>query len=120
MDIVFIRGLEIKTIIGCYESEKKQAQSLIIDLEMGWDIGRAAHTDTLEDALDYNAVRLGIEALCEKNNFELVEALAERIASFVMESFNVPGLRLRVAKPEAIDNTLDVGILISRGETLSK
>jgi len=72
-------------------------------------------SDDLSDTLDYNAVRLGIEEVCNEERFELVESLAERIAQFIMLTFSVPGLRIRLAKPEAIENTVDVGIVIARG-----
>lgn len=115
MDTVFIRGLEINTIIGCYDHEKVKPQRIVLDIEMAWDIEAAAQSDDLSDTLDYNAVRLGIEEVCNKERFELVESLAERIGQFIMLTFSVPGLRIRLAKPEAIENTVDVGIMIARG-----
>lgn len=115
MDTVFIRGLDIQTIIGCYEHEKLAPQRIVLDIEMAWDIKKAAASDALDDTLDYNAVRLRIESLCASERFELVESLAERVTALVMSEFNVSGIRLRLAKPEAIDSTIDVGVAISRG-----
>ena len=43
MDIVYIRELEIDTIIGIYDWEREQMQTVSIDLEMAADIARAAH-----------------------------------------------------------------------------
>lgn len=115
MDTVFIRGLEIDTIIGCYEHEKINKQRIVLDLEMAWDIRTAASTDDLSLTLDYNAVRLEIERLCEEKQFELVESLVECVATMIMKQFKVEGLRIRLAKPEAIENTRDVGVMIARG-----
>lgn len=115
MDTVFIRGLEIETIIGCYDYEKVKPQKIVLDLEMAWDIKRAAESDALEDTLDYDAVRKGIEALCQEKRFELVESLAEQVCQFIMADFGVEGVRLTLAKPEAIKNTKDVGVKIARG-----
>ena len=42
MDIVYIHGLEIKTVIGIFDWEREIKQSVTIDLEMGADIRKAA------------------------------------------------------------------------------
>jgi dihydroneopterin aldolase len=42
MDIVYIRELEIETIIGIYEWERETRQTVSIDLEMGCDNRKAA------------------------------------------------------------------------------
>jgi len=51
MDIVYIRGLEVKTVIGIYDWEKEIKQKITIDLEMASDIKKAAATDEIDDAL---------------------------------------------------------------------
>ena len=56
MDIVYIRELEVKTIIGIYDWEREQKQVISINLEMGADIRAAAKTDSIENALDYKAI----------------------------------------------------------------
>ncbi|WP_096085393.1 dihydroneopterin aldolase [Agaribacterium haliotis] len=118
MDVVFIRGLKISTVIGVYEHEKKQPQSIVFDVDMLWDSQRACKSDDLEHALDYNAVCKRIENLCLQTRFELVEALAQTVAECLMTEFKVPGLKLRLSKPDAIGNTCDVGIVIQRGQRL--
>ncbi|MDP5070620.1 MAG: dihydroneopterin aldolase, partial [Congregibacter sp.] len=37
MDIVFIRGLRLPTVIGVYGWEREVRQELLLDLEMAWD-----------------------------------------------------------------------------------
>ncbi len=56
MDIVFIRGLRLETIIGIHDWEKRLRRPVVLDLEMASNIARAAATDRIEDALDYDAV----------------------------------------------------------------
>ena len=46
MDIVYVRGLEVKTVIGVYEWEREIKQPVTVDLDMAYDIARAAATDT--------------------------------------------------------------------------
>ena len=56
MDIVYIRELEIETIIGIYDWEREQKQVVSLDLEMGTDISAAARSEDIENTLDYKAV----------------------------------------------------------------
>lgn len=115
MDIVYIRGLEVKTVIGIYDWEKAIRQTITIDLEMSSDISKAAATDEISEALDYKAVSKRLIDFVEQSKFQLVETLAERIASIVLDEFAVGWLRLRLGKPGAVTGSRDVGVIIERG-----
>ena len=115
MDIIFLRGLEIDTVIGIYDWERKIRQTVIIDLEMGTDIRAAAATDDIAHTLDYKAVSKRIISFVEASEFLLVETLAERIADIILTEFSVPWVRLTLNKKGAIRGASDVGILIERG-----
>jgi len=115
VDIVYIRELEIKTIIGIYDWEREQRQVVSLDLEMGADIAPAAETDSIEQALDYKAVAKRLIDFVENSEFFLVETLAERIAALVLAEFDVRWLKLRLGKPGAVTGSKDVGIIIERG-----
>ncbi|AFL75900.1 dihydroneopterin aldolase [Thiocystis violascens] len=116
MDIVFIRGLRIETIIGIHDWEKHARRPLILDLEMASDIARAAATDRIADALDYDAVTRRLVHTVSENRFELVETLAEHCAALLREEFGIPWLRLTLNKPGAVGEGVDVGVVIERGE----
>ena len=115
MDIVYIRELEVRTIIGIFDWEREQRQVVSLDLEMGSDIATAAATDTIENALDYKAVAKRLIDFIEKSEFFLVETLAERVADIVVNEFNVPWVKLRLGKPGAVTGSRDVGVMIERG-----
>ncbi len=115
MDIVFIRDLEIETIIGIYDWERKIRQTVCLNLEMGTDIRRAAATDRIEDTLDYKSVAKRLIGFVEKSEFGLVETLAERCTEIVLNEFPVQWLRLRLDKPGAVRGSKSVGIQIERG-----
>ena len=115
MDIVYIRELEIETTIGIYEWERETRQTVSIDLEMGCDNRKAAASEDIADALDYKSVAKRLISFVEESEFLLVETLAERLASIVLEEFSVPWLRLRLGKPGAVTGSKDVGVIIERG-----
>lgn len=116
MDIIFLRGLQIETVIGIYDWEREIKQTVVLDLEMATDIRKAAASDAIEDTLDYKAVSKRLISFVEESRFFLVEKLAERIAAILIQEFGVPWVRLTLNKRGAIRGASDVGIIIERGE----
>lgn len=116
MDIVFLRGLRIETVIGIYDWEKEIKQPVVLDLEMAADVARAAATDRIENALDYKAISKRLKQFVGDSRFELVETLAERCAEILRAEFDVPWVRLRLNKVGAVTDAEDVGVIIERGE----
>ena len=47
MDIVFIRDLQIDTVIGIYDWERKVRQIISLDIDMATDIQKAANSDNI-------------------------------------------------------------------------
>jgi len=119
MDIVYIRDLQIETIIGIYDWEREVRQTISLDLEMGADIRQAAASDDILHTLNYKAVAKRLIAFVEESQCLLVERLAEEISTIVLGEFDVPWLKLRLSKPGALRGSKDVGIIIERGEKLA-
>jgi dihydroneopterin aldolase len=116
MDIVFLGGLEIETIIGIYDWERETKQTVVLDIEMAFDIKKAAETDDIQYALDYKIVSKRIISFVETSQFLLVERLISEIASIIRIEFNVPWVKITLNKKGAIRGASDVGIIIERGE----
>ncbi|NOX76619.1 MAG: dihydroneopterin aldolase [Gammaproteobacteria bacterium] len=116
MDIIFLHDLTVETIIGIYDWERKEKQSIILDLDMAADIRRAAASDAIEDTLNYKAVAKRLIEFVGQSEYQLVETLAERVAEIVLAEFDVKWLRLRVNKRGAVRYAGDVGVVIERGE----
>lgn len=116
MDIIFLHGLKIDATIGIWDWEKAIKQTVVIDLDMGADIRKAAASDDVKDTLNYKAVAKRLQQFVGDSSFELVETLAERIADIILTEFDVPWVRVKLNKPGAIRGSRDVGVLIERGE----
>jgi len=116
LDIIYIHELEIETVIGIYDWERKQKQTVSIDLEMATDIRSSAEIDSIERALDYKAIAKRLIDFVEGSEFFLVETLAEQIAHLVLSEFDVPWLKLRLGKLGAVRGSRDVGVIIERGK----
>jgi len=116
MDIVFLRGLRVETVIGIYDWERRIKQTVELDLEMAADVSKAAASDKIEDALDYKSVAKRLLSFVEESEFQLVETLAERCAQIIQDEFGVPWMRLTLNKVGAVRGANDVGVIIERGE----
>ncbi len=113
-DTIFLRSLAVECIIGFIDWERKVKQTILIDLEMPVDCGRAALHDEVEDTLDYKKVAKRVIAYVEASQFKLVETLAHRLALTLLQEFSIPWLRISVNKPGAIRGSKDVGVSIER------
>ncbi len=114
MDLIYIRDLKIDCVIGVYEWERRVKQTVILDLDLGADIRRAAQTDHIDDTVNYKAVAKRLMAYIGASEFQLVETLAERAAEILLQEFNLPWVRVRVNKKGALRGATDVGVIIER------
>ncbi|WP_340120840.1 dihydroneopterin aldolase [Methylobacter svalbardensis] len=116
MDIIFLGGLEVETIIGIFDWERVTKQTVVLDIEMAFDIRKAAETDDIQYTLDYKTVSHRIISFVEGSQFLLVEKLISEIADIIRNEFNVPWVKITLNKKGAISGASDVGIVIERGE----
>ncbi len=114
MDKVFIEGLQVDTLIGIYDWERRIRQPLVFDVEMAFDNRIPAATDAIGDTLNYKAVSKRIIAYVSESDFGLVETLAERVAALILEEFGVAHVRLKLSKPGAVRGAHAVGVIIER------
>ena len=115
MDIVFIEQLSVITTIGVYDWEQTISQKLVFDVEMAWDNRQAAASDDVADCLSYADVSEAIINHVAGGKFALVERVAEEVATLLMQRFNSPWVRIKLSKPGAVAQALQVGVIIQRG-----
>jgi dihydroneopterin aldolase len=114
-DRIFVSGLEVYCIIGLQAWERQVKQKLHIDLTLETDTKPAAARDDIAAALDYRAVSKRVLALVEGSSFQLVEALAETVASTVLAEFPLAtAITVKVGKPGAVRFSESVGVEIRR------
>jgi dihydroneopterin aldolase len=114
-DRIYLRGLEVRTILGIEPWEREEPQRVVIDLEIACDAAAASARDAIEDAVNYKSVAKAALAFAQSSRFRLVETLAQRLAEHLMTTCGLPWIRLRVSKPGAIRFSRDVGVEIERG-----
>jgi len=114
MDKIFLNDLQIDTIIGIYDWERETLQTLSFDLEMDWDIAKAAKSDDIADTLDYGAIATTIVTFVEASRYQLIETLAEDLAELLLQSYPIPKLKLILSKPVALHGQNIARIVIER------
>lgn len=117
MDKIFIRKLQIFTIIGIYEWEKKIKQKLLVNIEAKPIQG---HKWDLNNYLDYSKLSKAIIQKTENKQFLLIEEIAEFIAKIVINDFNAYWVRIKICKPFAVLKAKETGIVIERTKSFQK
>ena len=56
MDTLFLHGLKAETLIGVYDWERQQRQTLLLDVDIGTDARPAGHSDNIDDTIHYGDV----------------------------------------------------------------
>ncbi|WP_323792987.1 dihydroneopterin aldolase [Nocardioides sp.] len=115
-DELAVLGIECFGHHGVFDFEKRDGQTFVVDLVLGLDTARAAQSDDLRDTLDYGTLVNSVKAAVESEPVDLIETLAQRIASVCLTDGRVEWARVSVHKPDApIEATFaDVTLTITR------
>lgn len=97
-DRIAIRGLVVTTRIGVTEEERAEPQDVVIDIELRTDLSRSGTTDDLSDTIDYDALVNEVSALVRDGERNLLEKLAEEIATLLSARNGVSGVTVEVMK----------------------
>ena len=114
MDIIEVRNLRLRAIIGFSAHELDAPQDIVVSLRIGLEERRPGETDDPNDAFNYRTIVKAIIQFVEASRFALLEKLAEEIARLAVFDFNVPRIEVRVHKPGALRRSDSVGIHIVR------
>lgn len=94
-----LRGITLPARIGAYPREKHRPQTLTFDLDFDVDAARAAPTDALRETVDYAAVTEAIAEVIARQHYNLIETVADAVATAILARFATRRVRVRVTKP---------------------
>jgi len=115
MDIIYIRSLQIDTVVGLYAWERQIRQYVTFDIDIACDIQHATKSDDIKDTVDYKAISKRITQFVRNSQFKLVETLIEKTADLIIKEFSAQWVRLCLNKVGALENAQGVGIILERG-----
>ncbi len=117
MDTIFLDQVAVQTTLGVPDWERLKPQTIILDIEIGYDFSNACHSDAIEDTIDYGQVVKRIRETLAEHSFKLVEALAEHVCQLILNEFNAERVQIKVAKPTVLANLKSLGVIITRSKS---
>ena len=112
MDKIFLHGMKADTLIGVYDWERRQPQTLVIDLDIG--LPPRGGSDDIADTVHYGEVCEAVRKSLHGPQFFLLETLAGHIAELVLSDFPAVWVRVRLVKPGILPDVREVGVEIER------
>lgn len=101
MDEIHINNLQFYGYHGVFPEETKLGQKFFVNLILFTDTKKAGVSDSLDDTINYKVVYDLVKHLVEVRKFKLIEALAENIASVLLEELDsLVNIEVEVRKPQ--------------------
>jgi dihydroneopterin aldolase len=98
MDKIILKGIRFHGHHGVPEAERQVGGHYEIDATLGCTLANPGRTDALADTVNYAKVVARIVEIGTQQSFQLIEALAEKIAAVILEQFAVDEVHLIVKK----------------------
>jgi 7,8-dihydroneopterin aldolase/epimerase/oxygenase len=117
MDHITLTGLRVHAHHGVFDFEREAGQEFVTDVTAWLDFAAAARGDELAATVHYGELAVAVVDAVKRDPVDLIETLAERIASVVLGFSAVQRTRVTVHKPNApIEVPFDdVSVTIERG-----
>ena len=100
-DQISVTGLRASAFHGVLEHERRTGQVFIIDVTVWLDLAAAAASDDLELTVHYGELAEEVVAAVEGEPVDLIETVAERVATVALQHRPVTRVRVTVHKPSA-------------------
>jgi dihydroneopterin aldolase len=110
---VFVRDLVVPCSIGIYPREKGLRRRVRVNAELVVADSISGRDDFAE-AVNYETVVAGIKGIAEAGHINLVETLADRIATLCLTDPRVASVKIVVEKLDVYPETESVGVLLER------
>ena len=116
VDRIELRGLRVVGTHGVLPEERARAQPFELDLDLEVDLVAAGASDDLRDTVDYGAVAESAARVVRDETFDLLEALAARVAAAVLADTRVRAVTVSVRKlrPPVPQDLATSGVRITR------
>src|SRR5699024_6060849 len=89
-DRIRLAGVRARGFHGVLAEEKRDGQDFVVDVELSLDLAPAGSSDDLTRTVNYAEVGADVVARIEGPSLDLIEALAEQIAT---DALARPGVR---------------------------
>ena len=112
-DEVRIEQLEVFTVIGVLEHERKGLQRLTVSISF-WPYEHAQDlADNIEKAVNYSTVAEETKRFAREQAANLIETLADRLAAHLLKSFPIQKVTIELQK-FALQDAKYVSVTVTR------
>ena len=112
-DLIHVKDLLLRTIIGINDDERRNKQDVLINITLYAD-HTAAASDDINDTVNYRTITKETVKLVENSQFFLVEKMALEIVKICLADLRVARAVVTVEKPGAIRFARSVGVTVDR------
>ena len=117
-DRVFVKSLRIVTIIGIHPWERKEGQTVVLNLTLHKPIntgpGKVEQGLAFDPHYDYRKVVKVVTEHVEKSTYKTVEALATAVARVACTKCEIEKVTVSVEKPSALNFAKGAGVEVTR------
>lgn len=116
-DSIVLTGLRVRANHGVFDFERADGQDFVVDVTAWLDLSAAAAGDDLGATVHYGELAEEVVAAVERDPVDLIETVAERVATTVLAHEPVDAVEVTVHKPQAPIAVpfADVAVRIVRG-----
>ena len=96
---VNIEELTFKAILGILPHERKNKQTIIIDISFEY-----FYDEKQSNFIDYSVVASDVKKMMKKKKFKLIEDAIIYIRKKLKNKYSMKNLKIKIAKPNIFDN----------------
>lgn len=112
-DLIELRGLRLRAIVGVLDHERECEQPLVLDLDLERSFEGAAQRDDVAATTNYADVLDLVERVVVEGRFALLETLARRVAQAVLaidEEIVAVNVRVHKVRPPVSQDLVSAGV----------
>ncbi|GAA1804133.1 dihydroneopterin aldolase [Planosporangium flavigriseum] len=116
-DRITLTGLRARGHHGVYDFERAEGQDFVVDVVLELDLSTAAASDDVADTVHYGELAERLVKIVEGEPVNLIETLADRLATACLLDGRVSAATVTVHKPQAPipHEFADVAVTLRRG-----
>ncbi len=115
MDRVFIENYTLIAKHGYYKEEHSKPQRFVVSVYADVNQNASGENDKLADTFNYEVIRKAVSEVIMGGHHDLLESLAEDIATRVLNNKIVTRVEVKITKPD-IWGDCQPGVQISRSK----
>lgn len=98
-DRIRLTGIRVDAAHGVYPAEKLSPQTFLIDVEVS--LRPRPKADDLGTTVDYSVLAVAIAKAASSGSVDLIETLAENVATVCLADLRIEAVEVTVHKPQA-------------------